>query len=66
MLRRGHDKKGLNDAFKKVTAPTGVAVVRIRIGISPSPNFSPTIHKNRPAGANGQTDHRREVRTLSH
>lgn len=41
MLGRGHEEKGLDDAFKKVTAPVGVDVVRNRIGISPSPLHQP-------------------------
>jgi hypothetical protein len=27
LLGRGHDEKGLDDAFKKVTAPLGVTLV---------------------------------------
>ena len=49
----GRMEKGLDDAFKKVTAPAGVAVVRNRIGISPSPNINPTVHKNKSSGTDG-------------
>jgi hypothetical protein len=36
LLRKGHDEEGIDDAFKKVTAPASVAVVRERTGFLPA------------------------------
>jgi hypothetical protein len=47
VLEAGKLGQGHNDAFKKVTAPTSVAVVSMKQGFSPSPAVNPRDHQIR-------------------
>jgi hypothetical protein len=47
VLEAGKLRQGHNDAFKKVTAPTGVAVVSMKQGFRPSPAVNPQDHRIR-------------------